>query len=252
MNGPIINFYSQNKVAAQAGFVPSDITNMIYWHDYTDSSTLDLDTNTFDSVYRVKDKATSNYVFMQPVKSAQPLPGNDGRNYVIPVSATGSGLYATLSQVPTYTICTVIKYHTGASGEFYIEHTDKDCGFIYAFGQPSDRILQFRIDSNKLIRGLSRNPWVQLNDYSASNIQDTNIHLVIYRNNNTAKSLFLDGSKVLDVTTGSNDTISGSYPIGVVTRGGLTYRVYEQFKYNKSISDSEATDIYNYFLSKYS
>lgn len=252
MNSAIINFYSQNKVAAQAGFKPSDITNMIYWHDYTDQSSLDLDTSGVTSVYRVKDKYTGSYQFIQPVKNAQPQIGNDGKNYILPIAATGSGLYATISQVANYTISSILKYNSGSSGEYYIEHTDGDSGFIYPFGQPSTRILQLRIESSKLMRAITRYPWAQLNNYTANEIQDSNIHLIIYRNKDTQKTLFIDGVKVLDLTTGSTDPISGQYPVGVSTTGGIRYRAYEQFRYNKAITDQEATDIYNYFLSKYS
>lgn len=252
----IINFYSQNKLKT-ASFLPTDISNLEYWADFSDYSTLDIDTTSgTNTIYRVFDKSKNSFWFEHPTKARQPLVANDGKYYALGNSSGFTSIWGTASYSPYYTTISIIKYDSGNSGNFWPEVSD---GGAYGgsngvpFGSGAERLLQWRIYSNKDVLLGTRNPWFQGTFVNVSTIQDTNIHLLIGINNDTLKQVWYDNTKIAEQTTGSSDTstISQVSALYYTDGGSLNYRLYEQFRYNKALDTADLSRIYTYFQNKY-
>ena len=251
-------------------FSPSSITGLLFWNDYTNPSTLTIDSSGgYDSVSQVQDAATASVIFSQATKAEQPkyfptlfspsqggIKGNTNQN------ASG-GLVGNLTLPPLYTIFQVVKPITSNNSGNQVS-LGSDNGMGWGGGGMPGRWNQSRVQNaagNDYFAyiafdsgggplfsypGISSTPLVVTNGNTykigmGTTISGGSFRLNMYNGNNTIYDTY---------TSGTN---GASFTQNMVLMWNQTehYGVMEQFMYNRTLTPIEITQVMNYLNSKY-
>ena len=251
-------------------FSPSSITGLLFWNNYSDVSTLTIDSSGgYDSVIQVQDAATSAVIFSQPTKSEQPkyvpnlysglLGGIIGNTN----QSNSGGLVGNLTLPPVYTIFNVIKQISTSSSNLTAA-LGSDVGMGWGGGGMPVRYNQFRTQAfggvnyitavafdsggNPLFsyQGISANPLAITNGNTykigmRTEITGGNFKLNMYNGNNV----------IYDTYTSGTNGASATQKMVVMWDAPENYGVMEQFMYNRTLTSGEISLVMNYLNSKY-
>lgn len=238
-------------------FSPTSLSGGIYYNNYTDSSKMVLDTSGGQTtIASVIDGFTGSTLFSQPTKAFQPLYVNhNGKNTAValPTQFQG-GLYSNLDMPQEYTMFAIVDNVSGSGGNMM--YSIADAGASWA-NQTAGRHHQFKIISTGTNYAIGFNSSESPTLPNAVITQNTGWHLVIMRNRISGGSMItelFDGSST-PIASGTESSPGSSYTNkGIMvasSNGGYYAPIAEQGMYNRALTDSEITQLANYFTSNY-
>ena len=251
-------------------FSPSSITGLLFWNDYTNVSTLTIDSSGgYDSVSQVQDAATASVIFSQATKAEQPKyvsnlfsPSQGGIKGNTNQSNTG-GLVGILTLPPVYTIFNVIKQiSTSSSNTTVALGSDSAMGWVG--GGLTTRYNQFRTQAFGGVNYITAvafdsggGPLFSYNGVSANPLAITNgntykIGMGTEVSGGSFKLNMYNGNNVIyDTYTSGTNGASATQNMVLMWDQPENYGVMEQFMYNRTLTPSEITQVMNYLNLKY-
>jgi hypothetical protein len=253
--------FTPTPSSTPAIFNPSDL-GALWWVDYTDVNNVVID-NTFPSnnLSGAKDLISNNFIF-SAITSLGPQWSGTGYNSVSGVTfATGDGLSNALSvyngiSISAYTTFANVRY-TGLAGGNLIQ-SDNEQNYLgeqqgyrwfsidgFASSQPNIRTYTFFDNGNSVspeprTEDLDPNDWY----FVASRVYLTGI--------TTVTEISVDGLVDDDVIISGVQPRTSTTPIFSLARNGSReIQLTEQFFFDRALSDSEMTQMFNYLQAKY-
>lgn len=262
----IVNVTKETSVGPEP-FSPKSIEGLIYWNNYSDSSTLTLNTTTYDSVQSVSDASSGITIYSSLTKSEQPKYDSNGYSTGVGAiygntSSSYPALTGTTSQPQDYTIfCSFKPIAPHTSSLTALDSSDSGMSYPGAgFTFRHHQLKTIQSGSNYLV-GVAFNTSGSAvlsypgagNPLAITNGTWYNVGMRVFSSGGNLELRMYNGSVVpYDVRTIAGTGASGTQKSVLGWNNFEDEMIAEQFMYNRALSAIEIEQIFDYLNARYS